>query len=173
MHWTVILFAAIALALAHMLRLPRRGGMIGAFAAFGAGLVGAALVIKLASGAVGLGRTTEVDGFVNRAIEIAKQDEAPLIIFTGASFSRNAIDDDRLTLALRERGYPHRAISLSLEAASIFERDAHLQDFIARSPRAPDIVFVEVAEEFDKRPAFLIHAGCQFEDSKRIGWWGL
>ena len=117
-------------------------------------------MIKLVAGAAGLGRTTEFDGFVNRAVEIARQDDAPLIVFTGASFSRNAIDDERLTLALRERGYPHRVISLSIEAASIFERDAHLKEFIARSPRPPEIVFVEVSEPFDKRPAFF------FENSK-------
>ena len=154
MHWSVLLFAGLALITAHLLRLPNRGGWLGSGTAFGAGLIGTALVIKLLAGAAGIGRTTEFDGFVNRAIEIAKQDDAPLIIFTGASFSRNAIDDERLTVALRERGYPHRVISLSIEAASIFERDAHLQDFIARSPRAPEIVFVEVAEPFDKRPAF-------------------
>jgi len=154
MHWTVVLFAGLALIAAHLLRLPKRGGLIGSSVSFAVGLVGTAMVIKLIAGAIGLGRTTEFDGFVNRGIEIAKQDDAPLIVFTGASYSRNAIDDERLTLALRERGYPHRVISLSLEAASIFERDAHLKDFISRSPRAPEIVFVEVAEPFDTRPTF-------------------
>ena len=157
MHWTVLIFAGLALIGAHVLRLPGRGGWLGAAAAFVLGLVGTALIIKLTAASVGLGRTTEFDGFVNRAIEIAEQDDGPLIIFTGASFSRNAIDDDRLTLALREQGYPHRVISLSIEAASQFERDAHLQDFIARSPRPPEIVFVEVSETFDKRPTFFFN----------------
>lgn len=157
MHWTVALFGGLALIAAHMLRLPKRGHWLAGAAAFVAGLVGTAMIIKLVAGAVGLGRTTEFDGFVNRAIEIAKQDDAPLIIFTGASYSRNALDDERLTIALKERGYPYRAISLSLEAASLFERDAHLKDFMARSPRAPEIVFVEVAEPFDKRPTFFFN----------------
>ena len=154
MHWTLIVFAGFALIGAHVLRLPRRGGLIGGMAAFTLGLLATAFLIKFVAGAAGLGRTTEFDGFVNRGIAIAEQDEAPLIVFTGASFSRNAIDDERLTLALREKGYPHRVISLSLEAASLLERDAHLRDFIARSPRPPEIVFVEVAEPFDKRPTF-------------------
>lgn len=157
MHWSVLTFASLALIAAHLLRLPNRGGWIGSGAAFAAGLATTAMLIKLVAGAAGLGRTTEFDGFVNRAIEIAKQDDAPLILFTGASFSRNAIDDERLTAALRERGYPHRVISLSIEAASIFERDAHLRDFIARSPKLPDIVFVEVSEPFDKRPTFFFN----------------
>jgi len=154
MHWSVYLFGALALGAAHLLRAPKGGRLLASMAAFLIGLAVTAIAIRALAGAAGLGRTTEFDGFVNRAIEIAKQDDGPLIVFTGASFSRNAIDDDRLTLALRERGYPHRAISLSLEAASILERDAHLQDFLARSPRAPDVVFVEVAKEFDHRPAF-------------------
>ena len=157
MHWTVIIFGGLALIAAHLLRLPKRGHVLGGALAFAVGLVGTAMVIKLVAGAVGLGRTTEFDGFVNRAIEIAKQDDAPLIVFTGASFSRNAIDDERLTLSLRERGYAHRVINLSLESASIFERDLHLKDFIARSPRPPEIVFVEVAEVFDKRPTFFFN----------------
>ena len=157
MHWTVIFFGGLALIGAHVLRLPRRTHVVGAIASFGVGLALTAMMIKVVAGAVGLGRTTEFDGFVNRAIEIAKQDDGPLIVFTGASFSRNALDDERLTLALRERGYPHRVINLSLESASIFERDAHLKDFIERSPRAPEIVFVEVAEEFDKRPTFFFN----------------
>ena len=157
MHWSVLTFASLALIAAHLLRLPHRSKWLGSGTAFLVGLVGTAMLIKLVAGAAGLGRTTDFDGFVNRAVEVAKQDDAPLIVFSGASFSRNAIDDERLTLALRERGYPHRVISLSIEAASIFERDAHLQDFIVRSPRAPEIVFMEVAEPFDKRPAFFFN----------------
>lgn len=157
MHWTALLFAGLALIAAHLLRLPQRGGWLGSGTAFFAGLGITAIAIKLVAGAAGFGRTTEFDGFVNRAIEIAKQDDAPLIVFTGASFSRNAIDDDRLTLALRERGYPHRVISLSIEAASIFERDAHLKDFMARAPRPPETVFVEVSETFDNQPAFFFN----------------
>lgn len=157
MHWSVLFIAGLALVAAHLLRLPNRSGWAGPCAAFAAGLLGMAVIIKAATSAVGVGRTTEFDGFVNRAIEIAKQDDAPMIVFTGASFSRNSVDDERLTLALRERGYNFRAISLSIEAASLLERDAHLKDFIARSPRAPEIVFVEVAENFDKRPAFFFN----------------
>ncbi len=185
MHWSVLLFASLALIAAHLLRLPSRGAWLGSSAAFTGALIGTAFIIKMIAGSVGLGRTTEFDGFVNRAIEIAKQDEAPLIVFTGASFSRNALDDERLTLALRERGYNYRAISLSIEAASLLERDAHLKDFMARSPRPPEIVFVEVAEPFDKRPTFFfnnskvlraryrtVHISCCVKDNARARrWW--
>jgi len=157
MHWSVLLFAGFALILAHILRLPARGKWIGSGATFLIGLVGTAMVIKLVAGAVGMGRTTEYDSFVNRAIEVVKQDDAPYMVFIGASFSRNALDDERLTLALRERGYNFRAISLSIEAASLLERDAHLKDFLSRAPRPPEIVFVEVSENFDKRPTFFFN----------------
>ncbi|MEM8616909.1 MAG: hypothetical protein AAGF20_08230 [Pseudomonadota bacterium] len=155
MHWSLFAFAAIALIGAHMLRLPQAGGRFGAFTAFSAGLLVTALGIKAFVAYHDLGRTTDYDRFVNAAVATAKQDPAPLIVFSGASYSRNGIDPERLTLALRERGYPHRVINLSIEAASIFERDAHLDQFINLSGRTPEVVFVEVAQEFDHRAAFI------------------
>ena len=157
MHWIALLFAGIALVAAHLLRLPKRSSLIGGSAAFLTGLIITGDTHQTCQRRSWLWPHDRVDGFVNRAIEIAKQDDGPIILFTGASFSRNAIDDERLTLALRERGYRHRVINLSIEAASLFERDAHLKDFIARSPRAPEIVFVEVSEIFDKRPTFFFN----------------
>ncbi len=159
MHWSFYAAAAAALAGAHVLRGAKRGGGF-AVIAFVAGLAASALAIKATTQIAGFGRATDFDRFVVRAADIARQDDSPLIVFTGASFSRNAIDDERLTIALREKGYPHRAINLSLEAASMLERDARLTDFIARAGRAPEVVFVEVARPFDFKPAFI------FDNSK-------
>jgi len=153
MHWSLIALAGLALVGAHMLRLPARGGRIAAGAAFIAGLVASALIVKAIAGMAGIGRTTDFDRVVNRAVSIAHQDPAPLIVFSGASYSRNALDDERLTLALRTRGHDVRVINLSLEAASILERRAHIEAFMARSGRVPDLVFIEVAGHFDHHVA--------------------
>ena len=147
--------ASLALVLAHGLKLPLAGRWMTALSAFLIGLLLSAFAVKAIAGAADIGRTTDFDRYVNAAVAAAKQDTAPLIVFTGASYSRNGIDPDRLTIALRERGYPHRVVSLSIEAASILERDAHLKQFMDLSGRVPDVVFVEVAKDFDERVAYM------------------
>lgn len=155
MHWSLFILAGLGLVLAHGLKLPGSGSRATSITAFLVGLFVTALAVKSLAAANGIGRTTDFDRFVNAAVIEATQDDAPLVVFTGASYSRNGIDPERLTLALRERGYPHRVINLSIEAASVLERDAHLQQFIKLSGRVPDIVFVEVARDFDTRAAYM------------------
>ena len=155
MHWSFFAVAALGLLLAHGLKLPRAGSRFISATAFIVGLLITAFLIKSFATANGIGRTTDFDRFVNAAVVEVSQDYAPIIVFTGASYSRNGIDPERLTLALRERGYPHRVVSLSIEAASILERDQHLQQFIELSGKVPDLVFIEVAEDFDHRAAYM------------------
>ncbi|MEM1036174.1 MAG: hypothetical protein AAGI14_05385 [Pseudomonadota bacterium] len=155
MHWSLFAFAGVALIGAHVLRLPVAGGRIGAIGAFLGGLLLAVFAVKGIAAVSDIGRTTDFDKMVNAAVAEARQDDRPLIVFTGASYSRNALDPERLTIALNEAGYGYRAINLSIEAASVIERDAHLQQFMEQSGRVPEIVFVEVAQAFDYRVAFI------------------
>ena len=155
MHWSLFAFAGVALVLAHGLKLPLAGSRAGAIGAFLGGLILGALAIKGFAASQDIGRTTDFDRIVNAAVAEASQDDAPLLIFTGASYSRNALDPERLMIVLRERGYNIRVINLSIEAASILERDAHLQQFISQSGRTPELVFVEVAQAFDYKAAFM------------------
>ena len=155
MHWSLFILAGMGLVLAHALKLPGTGSRSTSITAFLLGLFVTAVAVKSLAAANGIGRTTDFDRFVTAAVIEATQDAAPLVVFTGASYSRNGIDPERLTLALRERGYPHRVVNLSIEAASILERDAHLQQFIKLSDRMPDVIFVEVARDFDARAAYM------------------
>ncbi|MDJ0920254.1 MAG: hypothetical protein QNI84_03940 [Henriciella sp.] len=156
MHWSLFALAALALIAAHSLKLPYAAkGRLSALTFFAVGLVSSAVLIKGLAHANGIGRTTDFDKFVNAATLTAQQDPAPLIVFTGASYSRNGIDPERLTLALKERGYNYRVVSLSIEAASILERDAHLNQFMDAIGRAPTVVFVEVSQGFDDKVAYM------------------
>ena len=155
MHWTLFAFGGLALVFAHGLKLPRQGTRLLAISAFVGGLLATVMIIKLVAGALDIGRTTDFDRIVNAAVAEARQDDAPLIVFTGASYSRNALDPERLTIALTEAGYRFRAINLSIEAASVMERDAHLAQFMTLSGRTPELVFVEVAKAFDYKAAFM------------------
>ncbi len=155
MHWSFFAIAALGLLLAHGLRLPFAGSRTVSAAAFLAGLAIAVILIKSLASANGIGRTTDFDRFVNAAVIETADDYSPIIVFTGASYSRNGIDPERLTIALRERGYPHRVVSLSIEAASLLEREQHLQQFIELSGKVPDLVFIEVAQDFDHRAAYM------------------
>ncbi|MEM7460210.1 MAG: hypothetical protein AAF331_12145, partial [Pseudomonadota bacterium] len=113
-HWSLFILAGLGLVLAHGLKLPGSGSRAISITAFLVGLFVTALAVKSLAAANGIGRTTDFDRFVNAAVIEATQDDAPLVVFTGASYSRNGIDPERLTLALRERGYPHRVINLSI-----------------------------------------------------------
>ena len=155
MHWSLFALAGLGLVLAHGLKLPLAGSRFTSISAFLVGLFVTAMAVKSLAAANDIGRTTDFDRFVQAAVVQATQDDAPLIVFTGASYSRNGIDPERLTMALRERGFPHRVVSLSIEAASILERDAHLNQFIELSGRVPDMVFIEVARDFDDRAAYM------------------
>lgn len=167
MNLLVFAFAAIALVSAHLLRAARPGHLAGAAIAFLISLAISVMAVKAAAGSLGLGRTTDFDRVVNHAVAQAEAEPlAPLIVFTGASYSRNALDDEALTRQLRAEGYPHRVINLSLEAASLAEREAHLDAFLSRIPRAPDLVFVEVAAAFDQHPA-------QFFDNSKFSLRGI
>ncbi|MCI4646089.1 MAG: hypothetical protein MRY64_15010 [Hyphomonadaceae bacterium] len=180
MNLLVFIFAALVLVCAHLLRAARPTGRMGGVVAFVFGLTVSVVAVKLAVASMGLGRTTDFDRVVNHAAALAEAEpEAPLIVFTGASYSRNAIDDVALTAQLRAAGYPHRVINLSLEAASLAEREAHLDAFLLRVGRAPDMVFIEVAANFDHRPAqffnnskFSLRAIEQF-DLRTSAWTGL
>lgn len=147
----------MALIGAHLMRLPNKSGLIGNILSFSAALVLTTIGIRAVTNASDVGRATQFDAFVNRAALIAETSDAPLIIFSGASFSRNAIDDDRLTDILHARGYPHQAINISLEAASLVERKIYLDALIARSSRAPDIMMLEVSQITDTRPTFIFN----------------
>ena len=151
MHGLMIFWAVLALLAVHLLRPSAGTSRFGGLVAFLLGLVLTAGLVRVSADLAGIGRTTDFDRVVNHAVRVAGEDQAPLILFSGASFSRNAIDDERLTEALRAAGYPHRVINFSLEAASLPERAAHLDQFIQHA-RQPDIVFIEVAERFDDRP---------------------
>ncbi|MEO1659830.1 MAG: hypothetical protein AAFR51_02495 [Pseudomonadota bacterium] len=155
MYFSLFACAGLGLLFAHSLRLPFSGSRLPAILAFFGGLIVSAICIKMAAGAADIGRTTDFDRYVKAAVLSAEQDPAPIIAFSGASYSRNGIDPERLTLALRERGYPHRVVNLSIEAASILERDTHLSQFMTSANRVPDIVFVEVAQDFDDRAAYM------------------
>ncbi|PHS21911.1 MAG: hypothetical protein COA85_12355 [Robiginitomaculum sp.] len=86
------------------------------------------------------------------ALHTIAQDPAPYVLFVGASYSRNAINDKSLTRRLRAHGYNQRVITFALEGASLQERDLRLRQFLRAAPRPPDAVFLEASLEFDRSP---------------------
>ena len=153
-----LIFAGLVLILAaFVLRRPPKGQ---AKTAYGAVLrSGTAFVL-------GLGFTAALIGFgANRAqivrdgpyaqiaanaLHTVKEDPAPYVLFVGASYSRNAINDKSLTRRLRAHGYNQRVITFALEGASLQERDLRLRQFLRTAPRPPDVVFLEASPEFDR-----------------------
>ncbi len=153
----VILFliGILALGVAVLMRAPRKSNAFLPIASFTGGLIVSAICIAGAARLFDFQRTTDFDHFTANSIEVTAADDAPIALFLGASLSRNAIDDERLTQLLREKGYPHRAINLSLEGSSLQERNKALLEYLKRAPRAPDVVFLSVVQEFDELSAYV------------------
>ena len=164
MHWIAFIAAALALFMAHSFRAPERSRRVVAFAWFFSAFLISTFAIRVVSEHVGVTRPTDYDQFVaHAALQAQREPDVPLVLFVGASFTRNAIDDQELTRKLRAAGYPHRVINLSLQGASLQERDAHLWEFMQATRRAPDVVFLEVADEFDRDPAYVFNVA-KFSD---------
>lgn len=164
MHWIAFAVALMALILARMLRAPGRSGIFTGLAGFAIAFIAVTVFIRFAADQAHITRPTDYDGVVSHAVTQVRSDpDAPLVVFVGASYSRNALDDIALTKALRARGYPHRAVNLSLEGASLQERQAHIESFIRLAGRAPDVVFLELAHEYDDDPVYVFRVA-KFSD---------
>ena len=160
MTWPMILAALCALCLAHLVRAPKAGRRAVAPAAFVIGLVVAAIGVRTSADLFQIKRPDAYDGFLAHATASAKTEpQAPILLFVGTSYTRNALDDERLTESLRRAGLPHLAINYSLEGASYQERFLRLSDLLKALPRAPDAVFLEVADKYDLRPAYAFKVG--------------
>ncbi|MFC6198604.1 hypothetical protein [Ponticaulis profundi] len=164
MHWLALLAGCLALILARVLRAPLKSYRLTGFAWFFAALLITGFAIRIGAESQKITRPTEYDSFVVHAADLVREDpDAPLVVFLGASFTRNALDDEELTRRLRAKGYPHRVINLSLQGASLQERDQSLWDFMRLTQRAPDVAFLEVADEFDRDPAYVFNVA-KFSD---------
>lgn len=164
MHWTLFLFAFLALLAGHLLRAGGRGRFGTNALAFALCFVAMVAGIRLMATTADLTRPTEYDRFVAHAVEkVTGQPDRPILAFVGASFSRNALDTERLETRLREAGQDVQVVNLSLEGASLQERASHLEQFITLSGRVPEHVFLGVAHEFDVSPTYVFRTS-KFSD---------
>jgi hypothetical protein len=83
-----------------------------------------------------------------------EQDPAPYILFVGASYSRNALNDQALGQHLQARGFPYQVINFALEGSSLQERDLRLRQLLQEARRPPAMVFLELSEKFDTNPTY-------------------
>lgn len=149
-----IIFAGLVLVLiAYVLRRPPTGFWRAALS-FAGGLVIMAAVISFSTQNAGIVRNGPYAQIAANALQTINSDPAPYVLFVGASYSRNAIDDAAITRKLREQGYKQRIITFALEGASLQERDLRLRQFLHAAPRPPETVFLEVSARFDRNPAY-------------------
>ncbi len=151
----LFLVGVVALIVAILMRAPKKGSAFLGMVSFVIGLAVSALGISYLTRSFDVQRTTDFDNFVAQGLDVTQKSDAPIALFLGASLSRNAIDDALLTELLREKGYPHQVINLSLQGSSLQERNKALQEYLKRAPRAPDVVFLSVVQEFDELSAYV------------------
>ena len=144
--------AALTLLLtAFVLRRPP-AGLTRALLSFAGAFALSAALIGVSAHKAGIVRNGPYAQIAADALRKVQADPSPYVLFVGASYSRNAIDDDALTRKLRAHGYAQRIITFALEGASLQERDLRLRQFLRAAPRPPDVVFLEASPEFDRAP---------------------
>ncbi|PHS24252.1 MAG: hypothetical protein COA84_09695 [Robiginitomaculum sp.] len=157
----LILAGLVLVLAAFVLRRPPKaqgGGALGqtarAFTAFVLGLGLTATFIGVGANKAQIVRDGPFAQIAANALQTITDDPSPYVLFVGASYSRNAIDDAALTRRLKARGYAQRVVTFALQGASLQERDLRLRQFLRAAPRAPDTVFLEVSERFDRNPTY-------------------
>ncbi|MDQ7019946.1 MAG: hypothetical protein Q9M33_12385 [Robiginitomaculum sp.] len=153
-----LIFAGLVLVLAaFVLRRPPTGktaNILRSGLAFVFGLGFTAALIGFGANRAAIVRDGPYAQIAANALHTIMEDPAPYVLFVGASYSRNAINDQSLTRRLRAHGYNQRVITFALEGASLQERDLRLRQFLHVAPRPPDTVFLEISEKFDRNPTY-------------------
>jgi hypothetical protein len=174
--YALAIFAGMAaLVLVHLLRAPARGlrgGLVMGALAFGL----TTLAVNVLARGLDVRRVGEFDAFAADARTRLSASERPGVLFVGASFTRNAIDPSQLEAALGERGLEVTVATLAMQGASYQERQQQLAQALKHLPRPPAVVWIEVAEGFDRNPAYVFEVGkfsdraIQQFDAVATGW---
>jgi hypothetical protein len=154
--------ALLALGLAHGLR-PGRGAGFPALVIFVLAFILAVAAVRMLAEGAGVARRTDMDRVVAGALAKAQASQSPVIAFVGASYSRNALDDTRIEAGLAAQGIDATVLNLSLEGASLQERERGLIALLDGLDRAPQAVFLEIAPEFDADPVYVFRVA-KFSD---------
>ena len=149
-----LLIGAIVLTgFGYMLRRPPRGFWRGALG-FTVMFSGTAFGINTITKQAGIVREDAYARIAAHALQQVQGNTLPYLLFVGASYSRNGLDDRLLSQKLQDRGYRVQVINFALEGASLQERDLRLKQFMQAAPRPPEMVFFEISERFDTNPVY-------------------
>lgn len=150
----LLLVASLVLVgFAHVLRRPPHGvwrGVLG----FMVGFFAVAALVHWGSISAGIVRKDLYASVAADALKRIKANPEPYFLFVGASYSRNALDDRRLTRLLQAKGHDLQVINFSMQGSSLQERDLKLRQFMQVAPRPPEMVFLEISNEFDRAPTY-------------------
>ncbi len=146
-----LLAALVLMLVGYVLRRPPKGHWH-ALAGFASSFILTAAVINIGAARSGIVRDGPYAQIAANALHRISEDDTPYILFVGASYSRNAINDKALTRQFKARGFDKKAITFALEGASLQERDLRLRQFLKAAKRPPEIVFLEASPEFDRAP---------------------
>ncbi len=135
------------------LRNPPKGFWRGAMS-FAVAFALTATVIRVMANQGGIVREDAYARIAANALDEIETSNLPYILFVGASYSRNALDDQALATGLRSRGYVYQVVNFALEGSSLQERDLRLRQLLAAVSRPPEMVFFEISRKFDENPTY-------------------
>jgi hypothetical protein len=105
-------------------------------------------------------------------------DDRPVVLLIGSSFTERGIDPGALSDALAKSGRAPAVQRLAVGGAPHLERLYYLKEYLARAKRKPKLVLFEIAGGYDSGPLYQVH---QMRFSDRMvammdgssAWWAL
>jgi hypothetical protein len=92
-------------------------------------------------------------------------DDRPVVLLVGSSFTQQGIDPEVLAEILGESGRRITVLPLAIGGLSHLERLYYLKEYLAHAKRMPQLVLFEIAGGYDNGPLFQLQqmsfsAGC-------------
>ncbi len=75
--------------------------------------------------------------------------DRPFVVFVGGSHSFRGLIADEVQKQLKNDGLPHQVVDLTNGGMGLLEQDYHLEEYLKRIQRKPDVVFMEISKRFE------------------------
>jgi hypothetical protein len=144
--------AGLIIGISHLLPRPRPGRLFRAGLIVITGFLATQGVLSCAISALGLVPRGPLHELLEYLTEY--DDDRPVVLLVGSSFTQQGIDPEVLAEILGESGRRITVLPLAIGGLSHLERLYYLKEYLAHAKRMPQLVLFEIAGGYDNGPLF-------------------
>ena len=144
--------AGLIIGISHLLPRPRPGRLFTAGLIVITGFLATQGVLSCAISALGLVPRGPLHELLEYLTEY--DDDRPVVLLVGSSFTQQGIDPEVLAEILGESGRRITVLPLAIGGLSHLERLYYLKEYLAHAKRMPQLVLFEIAGGYDNGPLF-------------------